>query len=80
MSRMILTVSFLFLLPLASFAQDDFLKMRKSPLFQKSMELEIKSSIRSFWDGQGANMLLASLLDDPYMENAGEETLGKIFW
>ena len=63
-----LTVSCLWLFMVAGQAQQpvpNFAQMRNSPAMQQAMKSGMKTSIRAFWDGRGANLMTFGLMHDP---------------
>jgi Spy/CpxP family protein refolding chaperone len=68
MNRIFLIVSCLLLFSVAGRAQQDapqqsdFMKQRKSPMMQNSMKMGTKMAVRSFWDGNGANLMALGLV------------------
>ena len=63
------TLSCLLLLSVIAHAQPggmpNFAQMRQSPMMQRTMEMGMKTGIRSFWDGRGTNLMALGLLQDP---------------
>ena len=64
-----------FLFSFASHAQQPMgdgspTQMFRSPIGQQLMKDGLKSAVRSFWDGQGANMMAMGMLNDPAMRTA----------
>jgi len=64
-----LTVSCLLLLVATGLAQQpvpqNFAEIRQSPAMQQAMKSGMKTSIRAFWDGRGANLMAFALITDP---------------
>jgi Spy/CpxP family protein refolding chaperone len=61
----------LFLLSASAYAQPpNFAEMRKSPQVQQTMKTSMKTVMRSFWDGRGANLMAMGFLQDPEMRTA----------
>ena len=59
-------VACLFLLSMVGHAQvpPNFAQMRQSPFMQQVMKNGVKTGIRSFWNGQGANLMAFGMLND----------------
>jgi hypothetical protein len=72
-TQLFAAVSCLLLFSVTSYAQPpapNFAQMRQSPAMQQVMKNGMKTGLRSFWNGQGTNLLALGSLSDPDIRSA----------